>query len=526
MGARVPDSLGDVASRLCELKAAASQGLLSVVQVRLFVDRCANPSFFTYARISEHYNITRNETIRHAFVRTACGLFWAPGMDGGRDPYISPLDLAKFRNMIIERAADLNCITRHDALLLAHDLRVLRRRIAAMLLQSACLELPDKLFEIPPPCPEWLNGIAEELGLKICWSQELDAVRRCFCDHEAISFFFIRFQSVIEGRDPRLIFNMDETQLSARKRFRVLTSHGHLPLVKAEAKLPHITGVCTVSAGGTVFRPLLILKQLKSLKSLSMFTSLASFASSATEWITNELFVMFAIDFCGQVRLYRLSLPPDIADEPVLLILDGHISRANLTALMIFCLFNVDVLILPGHTTHVLQPLDVAVNSPLKTEFKNQLTQRTSAILEQLQERQATKADTLRCQMVSAFLNAFHAVTTPGTLCNAFETTGFTPFNPNRPHESLFVATAPAGVFEGVTRRPNGINAELLTDFDSLQRRFAIQTGRQMTEFDLAGMDIDSIWNALMSGTLESGRALTSRPQIWVMENQRQARVI
>jgi hypothetical protein len=39
---------------------------------------------------------------------------------------------------------------------------------------------------------------------------------------------------------------MDETQLSARKRFRVLTGNGHLPLVKAEAKLPHIQRVKSV----------------------------------------------------------------------------------------------------------------------------------------------------------------------------------------------------------------------------------------------------------------------------------------
>jgi hypothetical protein len=56
---------------------------------------------------------------------------------------------------------------------------------------------------------------------------------------------------------------------------------------------------------------------------------------------------MFAIDFCTQLCAYRLTLPPKIAGEQVLLILDGQESRANGTALTIFCLFNVDVLILP-----------------------------------------------------------------------------------------------------------------------------------------------------------------------------------
>jgi hypothetical protein len=80
---------------------------------------------------------------------------------------------------------------------------------------------------------------------------------------------------------------------------------------------------------------------------------------------------MFAIDFCSQPSLYRLSLPSDIADEPVLLLLDGHISRRNTMALTFFNLFNVDILIVPGHTTHVLQPFNVwhrgAAQSIIKT---------------------------------------------------------------------------------------------------------------------------------------------------------------
>jgi hypothetical protein len=119
------------------------------------------------------------------------------------------------------------------------------------------------------------------------------------CDCEAISFFFLQFQSVIEGRNPRLIFNLDETQLSARKRFRVPTGAGHLPLIKAETKLPHLTGLCTVSAGGAVFKPIIILKVLKSLKSLANYTGLASFASSSSGWVTSDLFLMFAFAFCA-----------------------------------------------------------------------------------------------------------------------------------------------------------------------------------------------------------------------------------
>jgi hypothetical protein len=157
-----------------------------------------------------------------------------------------------------------------------------------MLLQAARLEFHAELLEVHPPCSKWLNAIDQELGLKICSPQDIDACRH-FCDHGAISMFFVAFQAVFDGRGRRLVFNAGEAQLSSRKRFRVLTDQGHLPLVKAETKLPQITGVCSISAGGTVFRPIIILKQLKSLRSLSQFTPLASFASSDSGWITKDL---------------------------------------------------------------------------------------------------------------------------------------------------------------------------------------------------------------------------------------------
>jgi hypothetical protein len=106
-------------------------------------------------------------------------------------------------------------------------------------------------------------------------------------------------------------------------------------------------------------------------------------------------------------------LPSDIPDEPVLLLLDGHISRRNITALMIFYLSNVDIFIIPGHTTHVLQSFDVGIAAPLKAEFKQQLQQEINSLAAELTGGQRTKADTLRCHTVAAFLNAFHKVTTP-----------------------------------------------------------------------------------------------------------------
>jgi hypothetical protein len=177
---------------------------------------------------------------------------------------------------------------------------------------------------------------------------------------------------------------------------------------------------------------------------------------------------------------------------------------------MILYLFNVDILTITGHTTHVLQLFDGGIATPLKAEFKQQLQQEINSLAAELTAEQRTKADALRCHMVAAFPNALHKVTTHGNLYSAFPATGFIPFFPTRPLDSPFVATVPPGIFERTVRRPAAVNAELLTDPDCLQHLFVEENGRVMTDQYLLLIDLETIWNLLMMGELRSGRILTS----------------
>jgi hypothetical protein len=59
-----------------------------------------------------------------------------------------------------------------------------------------------------------------------------------------------------------------------------------------------------------------------------------------------------------------------------------------------------------------------------------------------------------------------------------------------------------------------------------MQRLFAEENSRVMTDQNLSLIDLETIWNRLMMGELQSERILTSRPRIWVRETERQARVL
>jgi hypothetical protein len=94
--------------------------------------------------------------------------------------------------------------------------------------------------------------------------------------------------------------------------------------MKLEANLPDITRVCTISAAGAAFRPLVILKKLKNIPSLIGSPHLASFASFTSRWRIGDLFTMFAIDFCADGQKYNSQLItetigcPKSPDPPIL----------------------------------------------------------------------------------------------------------------------------------------------------------------------------------------------------------------
>ncbi|KAJ6243321.1 tigger transposable element-derived protein [Anaeramoeba flamelloides] len=57
-------------------------------------------------------------------------------------------------------------------------------------------------------------------------------------------------------------------------------------------------------------------------------------------------------------------------NERALLILDGHSSRINFPALVLMRINCVDVVIIPSHSSHILQPLDVGVFHIFKSNLR------------------------------------------------------------------------------------------------------------------------------------------------------------
>ncbi|KAI1001771.1 hypothetical protein K3495_g6434 [Podosphaera aphanis] len=98
-------------------------------------------------------------------------------------------------------------------------------------------------------------------------------------------------------------------------------------------------------------------------------TSYDSWKFIATEngWITNTT----AVEWLKEVFL-PLTAPGD-PQEKRLLIVDGHGSRETTEFMFMYFQNNLNLLFLPSHKSHVLQPLDQSVFGPLKTAYRKQL---------------------------------------------------------------------------------------------------------------------------------------------------------
>ncbi|TVY12490.1 hypothetical protein LARI1_G009648, partial [Lachnellula arida] len=123
-----------------------------------------------------------------------------------------------------------------------------------------------------------------------------------------------------------------------------------------------------ISADGRGLHPLVIFKG-KSVQQQWLETTLKEFKgwkfqSTDNGWTTDET----AHHWLKECYIPQ-TLPRD-PKEPRLLVLDGHGSHETTELMWIFFSNNIHLLFLPPHTSHVLQPLDLAVFSSLKASYR------------------------------------------------------------------------------------------------------------------------------------------------------------
>ena len=220
----------------------------------------------------------------------------------------------------------------------------------------------------------WLsNFIKRNPRIKSVVGRSIESVRTTASSFDTIKGFLELFERTRTelGIHYEDIWNMDETGLALGvcSNTRVLASSQKK---KAYLKTPEdrewVSIIETISATGQKL-PCLVIFKGKSLQS-TWFPAKGVpnwlYTTSENGWTSNQI---------GSEWLKRIFLPNTTPrqDQWRLLILDGHGSHTPVDFMLHCRQHKVYLLYLPPHTSHVLQPLDLAPFSVVKSRYRDQI---------------------------------------------------------------------------------------------------------------------------------------------------------
>ena len=476
--------------------------MLSALQQRVFG---LKRDGLSYSEILEREDkLTCNRQISCCLRRTALGLPWDVTTTKGADPYLIPEDEGHLSSFIAENAADFDCLTTWQVQECAHALKISRREHAVReLLSMDCEQLASKVAQKPlnPPSRAWVNDFCARNGLRLAKRREIEAARLKVGFFDDLCLFLRQLDSELADTPASLIFNADETMLSGKRQYKgVVPMEAQVAIGPESQDRQHMTAMVTVSASGAKVPLFLILSGLQNLSdSLSFARERCWIATSANGWMTKYLFLDYVINFCHWLSFYRMSLPSDIRSKTAVLILDGHSTRMNPGALEYLKRFNVKVVTLPAHTTHILQPFDVGLAGAFKSTFKKAMI-RLSAGVE-------AGRDALRTATVAAAIDAHDATMTLLRSRAAFSRACIVPCHPEPLQANPYVRPGSSGM-----RPPNRgfpVNARVLTN--DIQAIFEwLRDKRRLDDPTMMIIDAQVQHRCSRERSIHEGRLLTA----------------
>lgn len=228
-----------------------------------------------------------------------------------------------------------------------------------------------KVFGPSGPCEGWWRSFRNKYpdSTKLRRPDRLDRGRALCSTVDKIRDYFqlLKQQLISENylARPQDIYNCDESIVDLNKcTQRVVVPkrmrHAHSREV---ASSEHISIHCCVSAAGHAMPPFIIFKQSFPGGNYSRDgPDGCLYGKQDSGFMDSELF----LQWFEQLFIVHSRPTPD---NPVLLLLDGHISHCSPNLIESAIRHNVTLFALAPHTTHICQPLDVAVYKSFKAHL-------------------------------------------------------------------------------------------------------------------------------------------------------------
>ena len=326
-----------------------------------------------------------------------------------------------------------------------------------------------------------IQSLVKQIGMVFKKPKTVDTDRLHIFDSLQRMWHDPTIRNLILETDHRLLFNADETSVCRiiEAAEKVVCAPDDKPTIPAQVRDGnHITLFPIISAAGEMPRKRVILHCERedfvdeSLHSVETYRTENGYMDQKTFVnIMRDIFIPFVND-------ERRFVSAD--KQHAVLIVDGHISRYALAGLNLLREHDIDLLIIPAHTSHVCQPLDLGLNHFIKLFFrkawasakprisyskpepgrpaKRQRINRDSCTVSQIvdetpeeTEARATRAVYRRAKVVQALLKAVEDACTHSNIQSAFKQAHLVPLLEDPPYtrekeEKLIQQALAAGI--------------------------------------------------------------------------------
>lgn len=262
----------------------------------------------------------------------------------------------------------------------------------------------------------YANFMLRNQDLSLRTPEPTSVARACGFNKIQVEIFFKNLKKVLEKHHITMdnIYNVDETgiQTSAKKPPKVISVRGkkQVGAISSSERGTLITSLFCCSATGNFISPALVFpRKKKNPRYLEGTPPGTLMLVTDNGWINSESFLEWFKFFVASVR--------PTAEHKCLLILDNHVSHRSLKLLDYATKNNVVILSVPPHSTHKLQPLDVAVYGPFGKYFER--------ALDKWQKAHPAQRVTF-FDVGSIFAEAYLNSATPSNAISGFKKTGIT----------------------------------------------------------------------------------------------------
>ena len=279
----------------------------------------------------------------------------------------------------------------------------------------------------------WLKGFLQwHPQLRIKNSKNLSVHRAQCANPGQIDKFFNQFTELLDKFNitykPNNIWNIDESGLNDvpdEEEVIGIVGKPQMSQVAGE-KGVNTTLMTFVSAGGMSTPPMVIFKAAKVLAEWREAAPSGYLVRRSEKgYVNGKLFLEYGERFVQFLKEKRLHQPK----EKHLLLLDSHKSHLfNLSFMQCMIRNDIEVMCLPPHCTHLLQPLDDVPFASLKTKWQAALV----AFNLKTGARKMTKVDFFR-NLIPAYIESISFA----TIQAGFRNCGIYPVNRNAPKLAL-----------------------------------------------------------------------------------------